>query len=284
MNNEIDLRASRSLALLGQLRQTVSHFEKSEEQIVRDLRAQRHALTRKQHDATNRMTGRFAAQTVELEAGYHREEQRIRALHDARAARIKRIESVALRKLPRLAREAKGNWLGSLQMRQLNADRTRATALEEADATAADFRSRLAAKGESLASLDDCASRFFGGYGVFQKLLGRRLDPASDGNTDGLYDELRKQVSVADQQLVAFRKFLLPRFFAAIPLAAILPFIIAGAAVATFALGIHTTLGLGAGVGGGVLLLAVVFGLHFAGKGKAAATDRKSTRLNSSHG
>ena len=272
MSNKLNLCVSRSLELLGQLKQTVFDFGKKEELIVRDLRAKRHALTRKQHDATARMTERFAAQTDEVESAYHREEQRIRTLHDRRITRMQRMNAAALRTLPRRAQEAKGNWLGALQMRQINADRSRVAALEEAHATAAQFSARLAVKAEALASLEHCASEFFGGYGVFRNLLGRNVESNAAGNVSEMYGELRSQVSAADEQLVAFKKFLLPRFFAALPLAVILPFVIAGAVITAFVLGIHSTAGIGIGGGGGALLLAVFCGLYFAGRQQAAPT------------
>ena len=270
MNSKLNLCVNRSLELLGQLKRTTSDFAKSEEEIFRDLRAKRHVLTRKQYDATTRMTERFSVQTGDVESAYRHEEQRIRALHDGRAARIKRMQSSALRTLPRRAQEAKGNWLGSLQMRQINADRGRVTKLEEVSADAAQFNARLAEKGELLARLEHCAAEFFGGYGAFRDLLGRSVESTATGTVNELYDELRNQVSAADEQLVAFRKFLLPRFFAAMPLAIVVPFIIAGGVITALVLGIHSAAGIVFGFGGGALLLAVFCGLYFAGKSRTA--------------
>ncbi len=272
MNSGQNLCVNRSLKLLAQLKQTVVDFGKKEEQIVRDLRAKRHALTRKQYDATARMNEKFAAQAGEVESAYQHEERRIHSLHDGRAARIKRMQTTALRTLPRRAQDAKGNWLGSLQMRQINADRSRLAGLETADVTASKFTAKLAEKAEALASLEYCASEFFSGYGAFRNLLTHNVDSPLEGNLSELYDLLRQHVSTSDEQLVAFRKFPLPRIFATLPLAVILPFIIAGAVIAAFALGIHSAAGIGIGFGGGVLFLVIFCGLYLAGRQQAAPT------------
>ncbi len=278
MSNNADLRVSRSLELLGRLKQTVVDFTKKEEDILRDLRARQHTLTRKQYEATSKADERFASQINEIETAYRHEAQRIRSLHDGRIARIQRLQAAALRKLPGRAQEAKGNWLGRLQMRQLNADRTRTAELEQADAAAAEFAARLAKKHEALVSVEHCADSFFNGYGAFGKLLHRKSNTACEGNLDALYNELRNQLSKADGQLVAFRRFLLPRIFAAIPLAVILPIIITAAVITTFVFGVHTTAGMAFGIGGGVFLLAVVCVLHIAGKRQSASTAEAATQ------
>ena len=66
MNKKLNLCVNRSLELLGQLKRATSDFAKNEEEIFRDLRAKRHVLTRKQYDATTRMTERFSVQTIEI--------------------------------------------------------------------------------------------------------------------------------------------------------------------------------------------------------------------------
>ena len=51
MSRGIDLRVSRSLELLGALKQTVSDYAKKEEQLVRDLSNRRYAANRGYRDA-----------------------------------------------------------------------------------------------------------------------------------------------------------------------------------------------------------------------------------------
>ena len=97
----VDLRVSRSLDVLVQLKKTVSEFAKKEEDLTRELLARRGAANRKHRDGIERSDAKLAAQLGETEARFKAEEDRVNTIHSARRARIDMLGVVGIRGLPK---------------------------------------------------------------------------------------------------------------------------------------------------------------------------------------
>jgi hypothetical protein len=260
--------------LLARLRETTTAFARREEQHTRDFAARRHAATRKYRDDISRCDAAWTARINEAEAAFDKEEGHVRALHDGRRARLQKVQAKLVRNLPKYAKEAKGKWLGKLQMREIMAERGKADGLAAADKLAADFGARLNRRKTDFLSLDHGARKLFAGYPAFSRTLDEELRAEGakpTGDQLKLHDELKAQIRVADEHLTAFRRFPLPRVFKAVQLPVMITFIVAGAAVAAFALGM-TPLAWGLAGGGAVVLVAIVVALYQAGKNQAAPT------------
>ena len=282
MSEVHDLSARRSLELLARLRETFADYAQKEDRHARDFAARRHAANRKHREDAARAEASWATRITEAEGMATKEETRIRAFHEARRGRIQRIYGKLTRTLPQRAKEAKGKWLGKLQMKELNADRDKTKGLAQADNNDTIFTARLGRRKKEFEGLNYNARRFFAGYPCFSRQLDGELRADRDkptGTPNQLHDELKAQLATAGEKLTAFRKLAFPRFFAAIPLAVWIPIILAGAFAAAVALKFTS---LAWGVAGGITLggLAILLGLYRVGRASAeAAAGEFSTTL-----
>lgn len=269
MNSRTDLRVSRALALLGDLKQTTADFAKREEALLRELRTRRGAALRKHRDAMEKVESRQAAETAGTTEHFAATEARIRALYEGRRERVLRLKTTGLRNLPKRAREAKERWMGDLQMRQFRAERKQTADQQAADKTLAKRSARLAEQQALFTALVRQARKAFSGYAAFQKML-RSPRVAADGSGDEeqLFAELEAQLATAEEQLATFRRLPLPRIFSVLPLALLIPFIVAAGLALGFGLGANAA-AFGMAGGGIVVLTGVVLLLHFLGRGPA---------------
>jgi len=265
VSDRTELRVSRALALLAELKRTVSEFAKQEETLVRDLGKQRGTALRRHRDATEKAEARLAAQTAETAEHFQTTEERTRALYESRRERVQRLRTTGLRNLPKRAQEAKQRWMGELQMRQFRAERKQTTDQEAADKALAAFAARLAGQREHFTKLDRIGRRSFSGYPSFQRLLRRpRITAEGTGDEEQLFAELEAQLATAHEQLKIFRQFPIPRVFSALPLALLLPLIVAAGFAAAFLLGANATSFAMAGAGMVVLIGAICM-VHYLG-------------------
>ncbi len=107
MSSRTDLRVSRALALLAELRAVLADFAKREETLLRDLRSRRGTALRKYRDATEKADSRLAAQTAEATEFFSSAEERNRARYKARGERVQKLYTTGLRNLPKRAQDAK---------------------------------------------------------------------------------------------------------------------------------------------------------------------------------
>ena len=123
MSSAIDLRVSRSLELLTELKHAVAKFAGRETQIARHLSRRRHSAGSKGTEEVAAAEATYSAQIAETEKVFSAESARIKGIYDKRLARITRYRNTILRNLPARAQEAKGKWLADLQMRNYHAQR-----------------------------------------------------------------------------------------------------------------------------------------------------------------
>ena len=237
MNNTIDLRVTRSLALITELKRTVADFAKREETHLRETRNRGYQLNRKHHEATAAMESGIAARITGAEAEFAAHAGSVRAVYENRRAWIERSHSSLLRSLPSRAQAARGGLVGRLQMEKMNSERKLAADLHAADSEFAKFASRLEEQRGLLAGLRRAAAKSFAGYGALGQLLAPRKDapPLATKSHPVLLVQLEQHVVKANDAIREFRKFPLPKLFAALPLPLTVPFLAAGAGVAVFA-------------------------------------------------
>ncbi len=265
MNNPIDLSVSRGLDLLAQLKRTVADFSKREESFLRDSRNRRYQLTKKHHDATAALEKSISSQIAAVDSEFAERAGRVRAAYDHRRAWIERAHLTLQKTLPARAKAARGSLVGRLQMEKMAAERGLAGDLHAADSEFAEFAARIEEQRGNITALRRRAAQCFAGYGAFGRLLAAKGDDSTVDQKSHpvLLNHLEQQVAKVNEDLHEFRKFPLPKFFAALPLPLTMPFIIFGAGAAAFMLGPG---GYVVAAGAAVLILAVLLGMHAAGK------------------
>ena len=229
MSNGLDLSVSRSLELLTAAQHTASDFARREEQLTRDIRARRYSTNRKREDAMEFAEATFSAQIAEIDAALATGTERVRAICDGRRTRIERANARALRDIPRQARHARDKWLGDLQLHRFRADRALPVNLQAADDAHAEFCGTLAVQRGQLAGLEGLTWKAFGGYWMFQQMLRAprsAAPPAGAADRNHLFNEMGAQLTTADGQLGAFRRFLPPRIFRILQLPLLLPLLV----------------------------------------------------------
>ncbi|MEA3213086.1 MAG: segregation ATPase FtsK/SpoIIIE, family [Chthoniobacter sp.] len=278
VSSGLDLRVSRSLELLARLRETALEFSKREDQLSRELSSRRYTTSRKFRDGIEKTESRLATQIVELETLFKEGEERVRSIFEARRARIQGARASGLRSLPKRAQEAKQRWMGEIQMRQFRAERHYAADMEAADKEFARATAELRTQGVVLTGLRAHARRDFRGYWTLLRLLSRApiAVPESEGDPGEPEQgpaELGEKLTAVEEQLGAFRKFLLARLFSQVPPEALVALIVFGGALLAWRLGPGPAAPMIAGAGVAVLLV-LLFLLYRAGlrEAKTAAS------------
>jgi hypothetical protein len=203
--SKIDLRVSRSIDLLGRLKQTTTEFAKKEDQITRDFRTRNYVATRKWEIATEKIRARYEAEIADGEAAFAAEENRIRAIYDRRLARVQKIHAFATRNLPKRAEEVKGSWLGTLQMRRLRAERTVKSDSQTLEAAFAQFSSSLLERRAALEALEQNVAKSFRGHAPFVAMLTQQAGADSE-DSEELFNGFQAHLATAEQKLAAFQQ------------------------------------------------------------------------------
>jgi hypothetical protein len=109
------------------------------------------------------LEARLAERQSALEAFFVSEEERFRAVHEDRRARIHRAHTSCIKQVLAKARQAKEREIGDLQVRHLQAQRSLPVKLKAVDQEYADFVAELAGQRANLSSLGQKAQKVFAG-------------------------------------------------------------------------------------------------------------------------
>ena len=271
----MDLRFAHAIELLGKLTKTVGDFARQESELQTVLSAKNYQETRRHREAAQKLDAALAEQVAAAEAGGETKGEIVRAIHDRRLSRVKRVHGLLMRTLPKRAQDAKGNWLAELQMRQLRAERNHAAGDKRNERDHAALSETLAQQRATLDGITAQAVTAFSGYGSFAQSLVEQPGQARDGglpeNSPG---ELQSRISGAADQVARFRALPLPRFFSTVPLPVCIVLALLAGGVVVAARGFSPPLYV-AGIITGVLLSAGCVAAYLAGgraKGEAGKT------------
>ncbi len=271
-----DLRFTHALSLLARLTKTVAHFARQEAELAGVLSSRNRQEVRRHREAAHKVDTALAAQIAEAEAAVERESGHLAAIHDRRLGRVQRAHGLLLRTLPKRAQDAKGGWLGELQMRQLRAERSHAAGDKQNEGEHAALTHTLAQLRASLDAVTSQTLKAFCGYPSFLKTL---VEPASEKQEievpKDFVGDAQAKIAAATEQLAKFRTLALPKLFSAVPLAVcvLLALLIGGAVV--FARGFAPPLYIPGAVTG-VLLTAACIAAYVAG-GRSAKPEAVRT-------
>jgi hypothetical protein len=262
----MDLRFNHALELLAKLTKTVADFAHQESELGGTLSAKNYREIRRHREAAHKADTALAEQIAEAEDSLGKKTAYVQSIHDRRLSRVQRAHGLLLRTLPKRAQDAKGNWLGELQMRQLRAERNHAAGDKQNDRDYAALAHTLAQQRAALDGITAQAVKAFSGYGAFAQALVAPADAQTGEAPEDFLDDLQTRINAASEHLAKFRALPLPRLFSAVPLPVciVLALLIGGAVV--FARGFSPPLYF-AGVITGVLLVAACVAAYAAGGG-----------------
>ncbi|HUB68272.1 MAG TPA: FtsK/SpoIIIE domain-containing protein [Candidatus Methylacidiphilales bacterium] len=259
MSSGTDLRVSRSLELLGNLRQTAAAFAQREEQINRELKGRRLTTDRGSQQAISDAESRHATQAAEIEGRYQKQKKRIQSIYEGRRNRVQKYQAITLKNLPRRAEEVKQSWIGTLQMRSYQEQRKLTANMAAADAVYTGFIAQM----EELRLLYKHARKSFGGYWSLRRRL--RARPKTAPPTDLPLEEqlsiLRSYIKTAQENLDQFDQFTFPRIFRFVRLSLVFLLCAAGGAGAAWYFGFdngHTNLIAGGSAAGVFIVFWII--------------------------
>ncbi|HYR57786.1 MAG TPA: ATP-binding protein, partial [Chthoniobacteraceae bacterium] len=286
MSSRVDLRISRSLELLAALKRTCAEFAKREEELARDLGGRRSASRRKYRDAIARVEAAAESQTAEVQAHFASAEERIKTTYNARNARIERLRYLALRNLPKQAKEVRGKWIGDLQLKQVQAERRRDAELKKAEKSFTDCAEKFTAQQAVLAQFARQIHAAVEGYRSFQRMVrlpedAPQIEPRPD-EAEPLLVKFEDDVAALCERLVAFRRLAIPRIFSVLHLSGMLVISLAIGVLIVCLLGMEPRSYTIAGAVVAVLCVATL-ALHWIGRVRAApAATALAASLNKS--
>jgi hypothetical protein len=279
VSDVVDLRATRSRDLVLHLSKVVADFAAREDALTRDIHGRKFTAKRKLRAGVDSTDTWLANETAALDAQSKTETARIQAIYDERLARIQRARTAGLRNLPRRSQEARGRWMGDLQLRRFRAERKLAAQLQDVSGEYNDFTTTLAGQRTVLEQLERRARRFLRGYRAFTRELERPRANAPDdfAEPSALAEQLRLKLETSETQLRTFRQMVLPRAFSDVPVAAlIVPIVLLGGVVAIVLGATAKAFAIGGAVA--VLLTVLVLVCHRIGRNQGATAAAEIAR------
>jgi len=218
---------------MARFQETAAEFAQRESRFARDSRQRRAAEIRKHREETDALENSLAAETTKVEAQFAEHEARARAVRTLRRTRIEQARLRGVEDFQEQSKRAKDRRLTQLQMRHFNATRNLPLQLKAEDEAFATFSAELAGQQEIFERLARRLRGAFRGYGDFLRLVRYPSEvrmPDSSGRLE-LFIELRSRLPVLEEQLLAFRRFFLPKLFSYLPRYAGIPLVVAASAV-----------------------------------------------------
>jgi hypothetical protein len=264
------LDAEKAFDLLNRLNSTVRDAVSREEKIERDYRGKVAGERRHREIAIEEHSSRLAGGIAQAEQVYQNEKAIFDSKYAVRKARIAKAYKASRRQRLKTIDDQQGGRKYRIQKMMMQLDRDRETGLANAEKAFEDFKIQAAQEQEALAMLEERARRSFGGFRKIRRLLFAPgtvspPDPAADENH--LIQELRALLGQVNDELGRYRRLPVPLLFRCLPV-----WLLAAAAVAGGVWLILAPPHVGANpisqpvaVGGTLVLLAVILGLHFLG-------------------
>jgi hypothetical protein len=286
VNSPTDLTASRTLALLNDLKAHVASATHAEEQLNAAMRTRRFHADRKYQGAAKSIEERHSAQQEEINAHYDTMDAQVRRTHEERQARLLRFKNSGTRNLGRMAQEQREQFLGKLQMKKVQLERAYAAQTKELTEQFNTRADELTLSGEAIAKAMKAAQSYFAGYGAFRKLLRQRSEVTPPTDHAAVLASIESKLTEAKEAMFVFREQSLPRLFSIMPLPMALLLLTIIAVAGGFLLGgDQAAFVKSGGISGALLVLVLV--LYFIGltssKPQAEATAGSITAAHDLH-
>lgn len=278
MSNEIDLKVTRGLDLLEHLKQATAEFSRKEDALIKDLRSRRYNVEKKHRGVLEGMETSLSARTANLQEEYLHKVASLKKLHSDRSVRIEKARSTGLRTLPQRVKDTRGRFLGNLQMQKMRADKQRASEMGVVDSAYAQASGMLKEQADRIKVIREDARRLCSGYSSLAKSFhSKSAEIPRQGEPEEFLEELKSTLGTAESELADLHKPGLARLFSIAPLFILIPVVVIAAVAAAYFIGSENS-GVMVGVGIGVVLLALIFGLYIAAAGQLKGPATKLAR------
>ena len=211
MSNLTETGAGRAIGLLNAWLAAAKTWTEREAAFVKDLRAKRGGVDRNGREAVKAAEAKVEQRRELANRRFEAAEARITGLYERRRSRLARAATQMQRKLPALARHARENRLGGLQMQKRRAQRDHDAAVERAVAE------RMRAE-ESLAEQTKALGVLAAAVRGFVKVLPVVAVPEGMG-PESLFEETARAAGEAERALGAAAATGVSGVFKAVPLA-----------------------------------------------------------------
>jgi len=291
------LRVSETLGLLDRLQQTVREFGARSQKLEHHFKVQTATARRTCDVAVHELNNRLAAAVAGAEERKKAQKTRSEERHTHR--RIKRLPKALKNSQQQRQQQVEafeGKQKYQLQRDLLNTDKQRDTNLTNEHKAHAEFSAYLADAGSQLATQEQSATVYFGGYSKLVKLLANPPGPITLKETATHAEELEELTALLQQngeELAKFRKSLFPAVFRTLPFVVVLLLLVilhvglffAGRQFAIAQLTLQTTVASGIGT---IILASVLYVMSRSkaepAAAKIAGTLAKARRLYESAG
>ena len=271
----MDLRASRSLAVVSELQTTAADFAEREEQLSAEFATKKFHLERKHRHVQEDFSSELEEKIAEIQSQHLAWEEVVHDIHEARRERITRAQKTGSRDLHKRAEVVRERWLGSLQVKKINIERKFTQSIKLAQAVSDRVTAALAERGNTILELDRKAKLAMSGYGSLRDLLRRqRAEGQGIGKPESRITEIDGHLAEGAAKLAEFKRVMLPSLFAGVGLLPMVLLAIVSAVVIAAALGLTEKAWMTAGLLGlGFILLMGLLWLigMIQGRGPAAA-------------
>lgn len=268
----MDLRVSRSLDLLGDLKTKVNAYAQREEQLVRDFRSRRFAIERKHSEAIERIDAGLAQQAGSTTEQLDARAARVRALHDSRSQLIQRLRSTANRNVGKRVEEVRARWLGDLQMQRRQVEKHYNAELQTLGFAPGTTAETLAEQQSHLKNVEKRAKRALAGFGSLRNMVmkaGRGLTPDSPS-----VPAIQSDLATAEVEVEEVLRLPLARVFGSVPLPVILVVVAAACGASAFFMGLTPSALQIAGIIFGTVAIAAVLVHQIASNQVRPAAER----------
>ncbi len=286
MNSTTGLRTTHDLDMLARLRQALADFAQREEKLVRDLHTRRNTILRQQREAAQVIDTRLEAMLKQASEAFDAREATLKSTYASRRARIQRVQQTGIREVMQKAQQAKQKWMGDLQMRHFQAERSLPENLKAEDAAYSRFTTHLGTQSQRMAAVEAQAKAAFSAFPSFARAMRAQAAAAPEGTRDELFTKAEALLDAATEQLNAFSQLPLAKLFRILPIPLLVIIAIAAGVVIALAVGLQSG-GIVAGSVAGVVLIGATFGLQAAGAGQgrgiasqAAATFAEASQVH----
>jgi hypothetical protein len=220
--NPIGIQAS--IELVNSLHATAADFVAREKALTRSISLGTYTFEKQRDEALENENTWLEAEDERLDGELAAANDLARAKFDQRQQWIERAWRNSKQRFLQSLAESEGQRKYSIQKTMLETEKHRKAALSRADSDYGEFQQALAEDRRIFRSLAALALKSLRGYPVFMKALARGLksvanDPTHDDKSAfECREELHEQLKLVDENLLAFRKHFLPRFFSILPL------------------------------------------------------------------
>lgn len=220
--NPLGIQAS--IELIKRLHETIDDFVQRETELTRSTSLSTYTLGKQQDESLELASVRLETDLEALDEGLESAKTLAEENFQHRQVWIDRAWKNSKQSFLQNLAETEGHQKYSIQKTMLDTEKKHQAAVSQSELDYEQFHQALITDRKIFKSLATLATKSFRGYSSYLKKLSSTLkaapsdDSLSHKTAPESREQLHEQLKLADTNLLAFRKHLLPRFFSILPL------------------------------------------------------------------